>query len=289
MHVLVLRGGALGDFLVTLPALALLRQRWPDARIECVGNRTAAALALHRGLIDTAHSQHDSRWAALYAPEPLPPGLAAWLERFDLILNYWPDPQQELSRHLPRRPGQTLLRAAAHPVVAPAAAHFCAPLLLPGQAVGDLHYRLRTPAPAPDRVALHPGSGSSRKNWPADRWRALAHWLQAERQCDVRVITGEAEPADLLAGLGIHLRQRPLAEVADELARCRLFIGHDSGISHLAAAAGAPCLLLFGPTDPAMWAPPAPGVRVLQRGADLADLSLAEVQQAVSAALSDPR
>ena len=55
------------------------------------------------------------------------------------------------------------------------------------------------------------------------------------------------------------------------------------------AAAGAPGLLLFGPTDPAMWAPPAPGVRVLQRGADLADLSLAEVQQAVSAALSDPR
>ena len=58
-------------------------------------------------------------------------------------------------------------------------------------------------------------------------------------------------------------RHLALPHLAAILARCRLFVGHDSGISHLAAAVGAPSLLLFGPTDPAVWAPANPQVRVL--------------------------
>ena len=60
------------------------------------------------------------------------------------------------------------------------------------------------------------------------------------------------------------LKNLPLPELACVLQNCALFIGHDSGISHLAAAVGAPCLLLFGPTDPAIWAPQNPQVRVLR-------------------------
>jgi len=43
-----------------------------------------------------------------------------------------------------------------------------------------------------------------------------------------------------------------------------IFLGHDSGISHLAAAAGANCILLFGPTDPAVWAPQNDNARVIR-------------------------
>jgi len=51
--------------------------------------------------------------------------------------------------------------------------------------------------------------------------------------------------------------------LAAVLRQCRLFLGHDSGISHLAAAVGTPCVLLFGPTDPAVWAPANPQVAVV--------------------------
>jgi ADP-heptose:LPS heptosyltransferase len=77
IRILILRGGDLGDFIVTLPALAALRAAFPTAQIELAGNATAAALAINRSLLDTAHSQHDSRWSALYDSTPLPPTAAA--------------------------------------------------------------------------------------------------------------------------------------------------------------------------------------------------------------------
>jgi heptosyltransferase-2 len=77
-------------------------------------------------------------------------------------------------------------------------------------------------------------------------------------------------------------RHLPLPQLAAVLERCRLFLGHDSGISHLAAATGAPCLLLFGPTDPAVWAPPNPGVHVLTGRDD--DLALLELEMVVAEA-----
>ena len=287
MRILVLRGGALGDFLVTLPALARLRQQWPEARLELAGNATAAALGVRQGLLDAAHSQHEARWSALYADAPLPAAFAEWLAGFDLVVNFWPDPDGLLARRFPLRAGQTFLTASATPDTVPAAAHFCAPLAALGAAKGNFHHPLRTYAPVkPARIALHPGSGSPRKNWPLDRWLALAHWLEADMGLDVFVITGEAEPAGLLSGVGRSLHARPLDDVADLLAGCRLFIGHDSGISHLAAAAGAPSVLLFGPTDPAIWAPPSPSVRVLRRGADLSAISLDDVCLAVRGALA---
>src|SRR5438094_10657829 len=97
-RILVRRGGALGDFIVTLPALGLLRQRSPGGRIELIGNATAAALAQARGLLDAAHSQHEARWAALFGAGPLPAELAGWLRAFDLVLNFWPDVDGALAR-----------------------------------------------------------------------------------------------------------------------------------------------------------------------------------------------
>ena len=80
---------------------------------------------------------------------------------------------------------------------------------------------------------------------------------------------------------------QPLETLVTHFASCRLFLGHDSGISHLAAACGVPSILLFGPTDPAMWAPPSPRVRVLRRGATLDAISFAEVQEAVTKQLAE--
>jgi ADP-heptose:LPS heptosyltransferase len=57
-----------------------------------------------------------------------------------------------------------------------------------------------------------------------------------------------------------------LYELACWLAGASLYVGNDSGITHLAAAAGAPVVALFGPTDPAVWAPRGPRVRVVATG-----------------------
>src|SRR5688572_1698966 len=127
-RILVLRGGALGDFIVTLPALALLRERWPGARLELAGNATAAQLALSRGLIDAVHSQHEARWAGLFTDAPLSPKFADWLAGFDLVLCYWPDPDGTLRRRFPIHRHQRWIAASAMPVRAPAAAHYCEPL-----------------------------------------------------------------------------------------------------------------------------------------------------------------
>jgi ADP-heptose:LPS heptosyltransferase len=290
--ILVLRGGALGDFLVTLPALARLRQTWPQARLELAGNATAAALALDSGLLDAAHAQHEARWSALYGRGPLPQDFAAWLAEFDLVVNFWPDPDRELRPRFPLRAGQTFLSGEAQPARAPAAAHYCEPLRALGIAGRSFFCQLdlgRGQAVPPGLIALHPGSGSPRKNWPLERWGALAAWLARERPAELLIVTGEAEggAARALARFGTSAHALPLRELAQQLARCRLFLGHDSGVSHLAAACGVPSVLLFGPTDPAMWAPPAPHVRVLRRGTELTSIAFEEVRQAVAAALAD--
>jgi heptosyltransferase III len=326
--ILVLRGGALGDFIVTLPALALLRQRWPKARIELVGNATAAVLALNRGIIDAAHSQHEARWSALYGDTPLPRELAGWLAEYDLVVNYWPNPDGELGRRFPLRSGQELLSAPAMPTRAPAAAHYCEPLRKLGVEPERYFFSLtpldqwRRGAPTarddvsesrnprgegaePPFIAVHPGSGSAKKNWPLERWRELIATLPPP----VSLIFGEPElerwSALHPAGFRSHpanaankparendlhlLINRPLEELVSHVAQCRLFLGHDSGVSHLAAACGVPCVLLFGPTDSEVWAPPAPHVTVVRRGPDLSSISLDEVQRTATAALSDQR
>ncbi len=304
-RILVLRGGALGDFIVTLPALAALRKRWPAARIELAGNATAAQLARHRGLLDAVHSQHEGRWSALFDPVALPAEFGAWLTEFDLIVSFWPDADGALRGRFPLRPGQVFLSADALPARGPAAAHYCAPLRAVGIETAETWFPLqresRRSAPTAPRsatISIHPGSGSPRKNWPMENWIALIPQLPPP----VTLILGEAEhengSGDALAARLARIApkmptpvttlvQPPLEELVAHLSSCALFLGHDSGVSHLAAAAGARCVLLFGPTDSAIWAPPAPRVRVIQRGPDLSAISIAAVLQAVAAALAD--
>jgi Glycosyltransferase family 9 (heptosyltransferase) len=105
-------------------------------------------------------------------------------------------------------------------------------------------------------ILILPGSGSFVKNWPAENFAALAEALAARLR--PLVILGPAEAAlepifaarrlPLLSGL-------ELAEVAALARLAAAFVGNDSGVSHLAAAAGAAGLAIFGPTDPERWRP----------------------------------
>ena len=123
---------------------------------------------------------------------------------------------------------------------------------------------------------------------PAPQTQPRLHTTHA---ADLLIITGEAEPPatrTAFSAFGTSAHNLPLEDLITRLTRCRFFIGHDSGIAHLAAACGVPSLLLFGPTDPAIWAPPAPHVTVLQRASSLDLLVLADVQAALLPTLQSP-
>lgn len=284
-RILVLRGGALGDFLVTLPALALLRQKWPDAQIDFVGNATAAVLARKVGLINGIESQHTAPWHQLYGGE-LAADFRKRLAGYDLVISFWPDSDGELHRLFPLREGQRFIAESAAPCTKPASRHFSAIVSnLTGLSAKDW-IALATPVPA-DVVAIHPGSGSPRKNWPMERWITIAGWLRDTTRLRPVFILGEAE-ADRAVFAGFESwRDLPLQALAQRLSRCRLFLGHDTGVSHLAAACAQAGLLLFGPTDPAIWAPPNPHFHVLQQGETLDAISVNDVSAKISAMLAD--
>lgn len=104
-------------------------------------------------------------------------------------------------------------------------------------------------------VVIHPFSGSARKNWPLERYRDLAQKL-GER------VEWTAGPHEELAGA---TRFENLMDLARWMKGAAAYVGNDSGISHLAAAIGMRTVVLFGPTEPEVWAPRGENVTVLRR------------------------
>jgi heptosyltransferase-3 len=305
--ILVIRGGALGDFVVTLPTLRLLRERWPDARIELLGHPPLAEPALGRYYLDAARSVNHGPLSAFFTPRAvLDPGWMDWFGGFDLVLSYFYDPDQLFEENLRRcEPGRLLTLSPRVPVNfgAPAARHFAEmvrplQLELGGAVAAELFPSpadldgarafLGGLAPEARLVAIHPGSGGETKLWPAENWAELGRRL-ARRFPDVTLLLVEgeadAEPARLAAaawqGLRVvRARMLPLAILTAVLRRAALYLGHDSGVTHLAAAArrDLPVIALFGPTDPAIWAPARAGVHVLRRSPTQVDVPLDEVE-----------
>lgn len=123
-------------------------------------------------------------------------------------------------------------------------------------------------------VLVHPGSGGRRKIWPLAKWWGLIRLLRIEKRLPVLMILGPADDhLDGLAGasreLGVRLIvDQGLCRLSAFLAEGRLYVGNDSGVSHLAAAVGVPSVIFFGPTDPRVWAPRGTNVRIVATGWD---------------------
>jgi ADP-heptose:LPS heptosyltransferase len=111
-------------------------------------------------------------------------------------------------------------------------------------------------------TVIHSGSGSPRKNWPYERFIELAHLLRCEGH-RVLWVRGPAERDPEEGAEDFESARLSLDTLAATLAQARLFIGNDSGVSHLAAATGAPTIALFGPTSETVWGPDGPFVRAV--------------------------
>jgi ADP-heptose:LPS heptosyltransferase len=116
-------------------------------------------------------------------------------------------------------------------------------------------------------VAIHPFSGSPRKDWPLAKFDELAAALPW--------------PVEWCATSEQNLQRTPLvavddlAVVARWLAGARAYAGNDSGVTHLAAAVGTPVVAVFLASDPVIWAPRGQRVRWLR------DPAVAQVAEAV--------
>ena len=317
-RILVIRGGAIGDFFLTLPALKALREAYPDARIEILGYKHIAVVAENRFYAQAVRSIEYGPLASFFAKNSeLPAELADYFASFDLIISYLYDPDRIFESNLRRCGVENLLCGPAKIIEKSghAARQLARPIEQLGITVADLAEEIFLSAD--DRqfaqeflrsssqsiLAIHPGSGSKEKNWPLENWielvsskddssKAKGELGHMGKQFSLVVVSGEADKAQT-AELEYDWKDRgvcfaknlPLPHLAAVLEHT-IFVGHDSGISHLAAAAGANCILLFGPTDPNVWAPRNENVRVLQaQSGSLNDLDIAQVRAAVTTAL----
>jgi len=119
-------------------------------------------------------------------------------------------------------------------------------------------------------LVLAPGSGAREKNWPIDFYKAVGEWWKKGTKGEVIVVVGPVEVESGVTGNfwdhALAVRGLNLAQVAALLLRCDVYLGNDSGITHMAAALGVETLVLFGPSDPVQWAPRGRNVRVVSQG-----------------------
>jgi ADP-heptose:LPS heptosyltransferase len=282
-NILIWHQGALGDLLLAGPALAALSQHFSRARITALGHPERWRL-LGRSLpLDEVWDSGEARWLHLFGEGELPPQIREGLARFHLALVFSPRPETVLVDRLrqagiPRVHWLPSFPETGVEAVAALQARHLAALGLPYVPVPfKLEVGLSQNEELPELpgagpwLAVAPGSGHPLKNWPLAHYYEVSRALGWEYGLGVVWLAGPAE-RDLLPyleALGaaqgqILLANRPLATVARVLSRCRLYLGNDSGLTHLAAAVGEPeVVALFGPTDPRVWAPLGPRLRTL--------------------------
>jgi heptosyltransferase-2 len=299
-RILVIRGGAIGDFILTLPAIRLLREGFPSARLEILGYEHIVRLAQMSGYAEAIRSIEFGPLSGFFRRDgSLVPELVEYFRGFQQVISYLFDPDQIFASNLQRAGVRHLLRGS--PKINDrehAARQLARPLENLALYLEDPAAKIvpnETKAIDPNLFAIHCGSGSESKNWPLNRFVRLTQTL-LERNRDRRLllVIGEADDnrarqfQESLRLDRIELAKNlPLTTLAKLLQNCACFLGHDSGISHLAAAVGTPSLLLFGPTDPAIWAPQNPQVRVLRaRNQTLEGIAVEDVLDSLAALTS---
>jgi ADP-heptose:LPS heptosyltransferase len=246
----VIRPGAIGDFIVSLPAVQCLRSEYLEVWAA------SPNVPLVR-FADRARSIASTSLDLLGVTEP-PARLLEELCGFDSIVSWYGANRSEF-RELVRAlqlPFTFLSALPAEGSRLHATDFYLRQVQAMANSASDGIPRIRCDVEREDFAAIHPFSGSPKKNWPLENFRALARTL--ERTMPVRWCSGADDPP--LEGA---VRIDDLYELACWLARAQLYIGNDSGITHLAAAVGTPVVALYGPaSDPTVWAPRGEHVRV---------------------------
>jgi heptosyltransferase III len=277
-NILILHPGALGDIILSLPALLMLRRRFPEAEILLAGDVDKIIVA-DSAYADKTLSLSSLPLHRLYSHDSLTNLDSAFWNSFDRIVSWTGHGNPEITQRLEELRVETIC-APWKPE--------CGDARHVSQIFADsLHPWLPRLSVLPDAkinlgernrgiagewlafkgwkgealTALHPGAGSLTKRWALGNFRSLALQICGANS-SILIIEGPAE-----SGLGAELstalppnrvyltKSAPLPLLAGLLTYCRAFTGNDSGLAHLAAGLGIPTIVVFGPTMPQHWAP----------------------------------
>ena len=273
-RVLVIFPGALGDFVCVLPAIDALAKRHRGCSIELMARAELARLAVGRTTLARGHSIDAPHVSALFS-ESDSASLEAreFFAGYERIYSFFASGDANFRARLGAATGGKVSFHPFRPIDDDSHEPHVAAAYL--RSIGESD-ALMNPRIEPNRddlraaadaiaksrcdpanlVAIFPGSGSPAKNWPLDKFAALARIL-SERS-SVLFVLGPAESA-LEPILREHdfaaVKNKELGTVAGIARLAAGFVGNDSGVSHLAAAADARGVVIFGPTDPARWRP----------------------------------
>jgi ADP-heptose:LPS heptosyltransferase len=284
--ILIIHSGGIGDLLLALPAMRIFRAAFPLSTLELLGRPERLALIAHDLRAESLHSIDQAEMAYFFLEgSPLPPGLSGFFSSFQIALIFGKSSGRVLSANLEKL-GVRAVSIPSFPAEGSAihASDFLidrlreagfkgeknlAPLTLSETSLSfGIEFRASLGLSKGERtLAIHPGSGSPTKNWGLRRFAEVVDW--ASRRSKILLILGPAEEGAqdvkrLMARAKPSVADRlPLVQLAGVLKTCSAYLGNDSGITHLAAALGVPTVAIFGPTDPAVWGPWAPGAKII--------------------------
>ena len=306
MRTLIFHDGALGDALLSLPSITEIGRH--AAPLDAVCRDDVGRLLRASGTVQGSFSSDSGAFSSWYAGSP-DNAARELLDRYNRVFVFTREAGSGLVQNIARivpytraiitvpRAGdrthvaQFRLRQVPHALRDAVPVRLAIPPDLRRQASEILSRAGHDGQGCP--IVLHPGSGGKRKCWPLERYFTLAEQLAARPGPIILFLSGPAEEGEVQERIGKfvkgrkgmgHVAGRDLLVVAGLLAECGLYIGNDSGISHLAAATGAPMIAFFGPTDPALWAPQGERVRVIA-AETLEDISVDAVLAAAEAAV----
>lgn len=284
--------GGLGDVFLAVPAMVRLRTRFPNHRLVLCAEDQIARLLLACRIIDDWTSVQGRACADLFASADSVTGqLQIWLEYCDLAIGWTQDLDGKLNETL-KALGvrEVIVRSPFSPAIQ--ATHQRDRFLeaineAPSDAEGDILLDVRLTVTEPLLhlgracleaaglaigqllVVIHPGSGSAYKCVAPETLASVVIALQVSGAIPV-ILEGPAdrEPVERLIRSCVNppivLKGLDLLTVAGVLTQARLFVGQDSGVTHMAGLMGMRTVALFGPTDPARWAPRGAHITVVQ-------------------------
>ncbi len=253
---LVAHLGGIGDFILTCPALTKLAEQYS---ITLVGYRERLLLGVAAGIAEEAYDWESVGFETLFhEPDERIRELVAhhdraviWMKDADAVK----DSLQTLGvKWVECFPGLPPVDWGQH-----ASLYYARCLQFDD--VPMLHWRFSDEI-RPTAVLIHPGSGSPKKNWHLEGFCEVFEYVRAAGYCP-EFILGPAEEAIIEKLAYPHIQTDSLTKLAGYLAGARLFVGNDSGITHLAAATGCSTVAIFGPTDPIVWGPRGHNVMVI--------------------------
>ena len=292
--ILVIHQGALGDFILALPALETLHHAFPHAKPVIMGYPRILELVEKRFYAEEVLSIDQKGMASFFVQKgPLDFPLSQYFGTFDLVVVFGKGENGTVIGNLRRVCQGRILHINSFPpwdekvhltdylLKQFAQYGFPASGSIPrlylkesdrGWAGNFWKSKGVTPEERSKVIILHPGSGSKKKVWPLDRFLKLAHALQDHPGSRILIVLGPAEGPEVqkaFEGMGltapILAEGLTLLQLASVMEGCWFFVGNDSGISHMAAALGLPAIVIFGPTDQRVWSPRGEEIFVVSR------------------------